>query len=76
MSTGMLWFDNSNMPLEDKIKKARAYYEKKYGGRANECLVHPSLLKDGTPEIEGMTIKPYRPVLPGYIWLGMKEQQT
>lgn len=73
MTTGMLWFDNSTDTLKAKIERARAYYQKKYGQTPNECLVFPGMLKDGTPTIEGITIKPYRPVLPGHLWIGMKE---
>lgn len=77
MTTGMLWFDNSKDPLEAKIEQARVYYQKKYGQTPNECLVHPSMLTtDGTPTIHGITIKPYRPVLPGYIWIGMSEKEN
>ena len=73
MSSGMLWFDDSKDTLEVKIKKALAYYKNKYNQTPNECLVHPSLLKDEKIEIPGLSVRGYRPVLPGHIWLGMKE---
>ncbi len=72
MNTGMLWFDNSNISLGDKIKKAVAYYEKKHNIKPTSCLVHPNDLKDGIPDC-GIEIHPYRPVLPGHIWIGVEE---
>ena len=74
MSTGMLWFDNSADTLTAKICKAADYYHKKYGRRPELCLVHPNMLKDQKLEIEGITVRPYRPVLPGHLWVGIEEQ--
>jgi hypothetical protein len=80
MSTGMLWFDNSKNPLTVKIQKAMDYYEKKYGRKPDLCLVNPSML-DGLPhegdqiEIQGLNVRPYRPVLPGHIWIGMEDKE-
>lgn len=77
MHTGMLWFDNSHAALDAKIQKAVDYYIKKYGKRPDLCLVHPSLLASGTEApkpVAGVTIRPYRPVLPGHIWVGMEDK--
>jgi len=75
MTSGMLWFDNSNTTLAQKIQKAAAYYEKKYGRKPDLCLVHPSMFLPDTGVGEGMslTVRPYRPVLPGHIWIGIEE---
>jgi hypothetical protein len=74
MHTGMLWFDNSNATLQVKIEKAADYYCKKYGRRPDMCLIHPTMLeKDQKLDIPGMTIRPYRPVLPGHIWIGIED---
>lgn len=70
MKIGMLWFNNSNATLETKIRGAMEYYTKKYGSVPNMCMVHPSM---GTCEIKGLEVRPYRPVLPGHIWIGMKD---
>ena len=80
MHTGMLWFDNSQTALTVKIQKAVDYYHKKYGRRPDLCLVHPSLLdaadrNQRTVEIAGLTVRPYRPVLPGHIWVGIEDKQ-
>lgn len=68
----MLWFDNSQALLSVKIQKAAEYYLKKYGRDPDLVLVHPSMLAQ--PEKFGnMTIRPYRPVLPGHIWIGVED---
>jgi len=76
MHTGMLWFDNSQAKLNIKIQKAVDYYHKKYGRTPDLCLVHPSMLeKDQSQlEINKLTVRPYRPVLPGHIWIGIEDK--
>ena len=82
MHTGMLWFDNSQTTLSVKIQKATDYYHKKYGRSPDLCLVHPSMLTDTKIEKEkpamsatdGITVRPYRPVLPGHLWIGVEDQ--
>jgi hypothetical protein len=74
MHTGMLWFDNSQTALNAKIRKAIDYYHKKYGRSPDLCLVHPSMLKDSQLEVEQITVRPYRPVLPGHLWIGVEDQ--
>lgn len=73
MHTGMLWFDNSQIALDVKIQKAMDYYRKKYGRIPDLCLVHPSMLQDTKLEDRKITIRPYRPVLPGHIWIGVED---
>ena len=74
MHTGMLWFDNSQTELNTKIQKAVDYYHKKYGQIPDLCLVHPNMLKDTIVEEEKITVRPYRPVLPGHIWIGIEDK--
>ena len=69
----MLWFDNSKSTLEAKIAKAAEYYTKKYGIKPNTCLVHPSMM-DKDARVEGVEVRPYRPVLPGHIWVGIEDE--
>lgn len=69
----MLWFDNSNALLSIKIQKAIKYYQDKYGKEPNLVLVHPSVLEK--KEILGtITVRPYRPVLPNHIWVGIEDE--
>ena len=79
MHTGMLWFDNSQTALTVKIQKAVDYYHKKYGRTPDLCLVHPSMLESSQQnqrqlEINKLTVRPYRPVLPGHIWIGIEDK--
>lgn len=76
MHTGMLWFDNDQKStLETKIKKAVEYYQKKYGNKPDLCLVHPSMMT-GTIDMDMITVRPYRPVLPGHIWIGIEDKES
>ena len=76
MHTGMLWLDNSKTALTVKITKAVDYYNKKYGQQPNLCLVHPSSLEGQEPvEVSGLMVRPYRPVLPGHLWIGIEDMQ-
>ena len=82
MNAGMLWFDNDpKTALTVKIERAVDYYRHKYGRDPNLCLVHPSMVENpvgasGVSEkpITGKVIvRPYRPVLPGHLWIGIEE---
>lgn len=76
MHTGMLWFDNSQTALTVKIQKAVDYYNKKYGRSPDLCLVHPSMMEANQRQLEinKLTVRPYRPVLPGHIWIGIEDK--
>lgn len=73
MHTGILWFDNSKSIVSVKIAKAVDYYEKKYGKKPNLCLVHPSMQNEKI-ELGNVTVRPYRAVLPGHIWIGIEDE--
>jgi hypothetical protein len=88
MNAGMLWFDNDpRTALTAKIERAVDYYRHKYGRDPNLCLIHPSMLpnegnedqqpKSGKPalsSVEGVMVRPYRPVLPGHLWIGIEDK--
>ena len=76
MHSGMLWHDNNpKTTLEQKIAKAVAYYTKKYGRSPELCLVHPSMVtNDDLNTVDHMiTIRAWRPVLPGHLWIGIED---
>ena len=78
MHTGMLWFDNDpRTTLSVKIQKAMDYYSKKFGRIPDICLVHPSMLNTGQKpfELGKLTIRPYKPVMPGHLWIGVEDQK-
>lgn len=82
MHVGMLWFDNSpDINLKSKIEKAVEYYRQKYHREPNLCLIHPSMVENkadlhklALTDIKGMTVRPYRPVLPGHLWIGIEDK--
>ena len=74
MHTGMLWFDDSQTTLDIKIQKAVVYYHKKYGRTPNLCLVHPNMLDDTKIDDDKITVRSYRPVLPGHLWIGNEDK--
>lgn len=75
MHTGMLWFDNDpHTPLAHKIQKAAEYYRQKYGRLPDLCLVNPAMLQNEKINEGRITVRPYRPVLPGHLWIGVEDQ--
>ena len=78
MHIGMLWFDNDpRTTLSVKIQKAMEYYSKKFGRVPDLCLVHPSMLESGQKQFElgKLIIRPYRPVMPGHLCIGVEDQK-
>jgi len=74
MNNFMMWFDNdAKTALSAKIEKAVDYYRHKYGSDPNLCLVNPSMLAVGQ-EMTEIVVRPYRPVLPGHLWIGVEEK--
>jgi hypothetical protein len=71
MNIGMLWYDNSNRPLAEKILAAARYYQKKYRRTPDTCIVHPSMAVDHLTKVAGITIKTSPNVKPNYIWIGV-----
>ena len=84
MNAGMLWFDNDpKTALTTKIERAADYYRHKYGRDPNLCLIHPSMLDQDNPVTgkpalsvaKGVMVRPYRPVLPGHLWIGIEDKR-
>jgi hypothetical protein len=63
--------------LSVKIQKAMDYYSKKFGHIPDICLVNPGMLESGQKQIElgKLTIRSYRPVMPGHLWIGVEDQK-
>jgi hypothetical protein len=76
MTKAMLWWCEREQ-LKDNIQAAADYHEKKYGRRPDLCLVHPEALKGvKLEEIQDITVRPWRSVLPGHLWIGIEEKPT
>ena len=76
MQAGMLWFDNDKKtPLTAKVKKAADYYRKKYGRSPDLCMVNPSMIPEKKAESGKIAIRPYQPILPGHLWIGIDDSR-
>jgi hypothetical protein len=55
VKVGLLWFDDDpGRRLEDKVLRAAAHYERKYGQPPNLCFAHAAALGDsGRPRKAG-----------------------
>lgn len=73
MNTGMLWFDDSDKPLQTKIKRAVDYYQEKYETSPNLCVVHPSMIPEGETTFESIMVKHATAVMPHHYWIGVHE---
>lgn len=76
MNIGMLWLDDSSATLATKVRKAAAYYQKKYGRAAEMCLVNPQMLSSeaGILGAEGgVTVRPWRSIPLHHLWIGVEE---
>jgi hypothetical protein len=85
MRTGLLWFDDDpRKDLEEKVLRAAAHYEHKYGQSPDLCFVHPNFFngngkhgKNGDVVKAGdVEIRPGNSVLQHHFWLGMAEEKT
>jgi hypothetical protein len=74
MEIGMLWFDDGNGSMEDKVSQAVTFYQGKFGETPTHCLVHPSTL-DGNQEglVSGVKVRKARNVMPNHYWIGVDE---
>ena len=73
MDWGLLWYDDTaNRPLEDKVARAAAHFEKKYGQPPTICFVNPTA-KNGTDQVSGIQIETLKIVMPNCLWIGVGE---
>lgn len=72
MDIGMLWMDDDKKSsLDDKIRKAAAYYLEKYGQKPDLCLVNRALLTE-EKNVDSIQVQPANNVLPNHFWVGVK----
>lgn len=70
MDTGMMWQDLTKRPLAEKLPAAVKYYREKYGATPNTVYTHPA----DTGEVDGLTVKQSKSILPGHYWLGVSSE--
>lgn len=72
MDVGMLWLDDDKKSsLDDKIRRAAAYYQDKYGQQPNVCLVNRSTLAK-EKRVDAIQVQPANNVLPNHFWVGVE----
>lgn len=70
----MLWFDNDpKLDLSNKVQKAAAYYQNKYGQEPNLCFVHPSMVTDAEKDAGTISLLTNSTVLPNHFWIGVHQ---
>ena len=68
---GMLWFDNEQSSLAEKVNRAAEYYKNKYGKAPNKCYINPKAReKKHKGIINGIKIFTSPTILPNHIWIG------
>ncbi|MBN1977965.1 MAG: hypothetical protein JW918_11240 [Anaerolineae bacterium] len=87
MKTGLLWFDDDpRKELEEKVLRAAAHYERKYGRLPELCYVHPGAFngngngnhgkKGDVVKAGEVEVRAGRSVLLHHFWLGMAEEKS
>lgn len=77
MNLGMLWFDDSQRTLQQKIIRAAAYYSEKYRQTANVVYLNPAMNSERLQSCNGIAIRESHYVLNHHFWIGReKNEQT
>ena len=72
MLEGLLWFDaDPKRDLADKVGRAAARYQQKFGARPNVCYIHQSQM-NGIKEVEGVRLVGAHNVLKHHFWIGIE----
>jgi hypothetical protein len=74
MEIGMLWFDDSHLSLTEKISRAVAFYDEKYGRAPTLCLANPITVNGGERIVAGVQVRQARTVMPNHFWIGVDEK--
>ena len=77
MKEGLLWYDDSERELADKIGQAARRYRQKYGASPDACYVPPSVLEGNgkSKHVGGIRVAPSPSVLRHHFWLGQEEKR-
>jgi hypothetical protein len=70
---GLLWFDNDpGRGVADKVVRATARYQHKYGHSPDVCYVHPAALTNCPAQVSNVKVLPSPTVLLHHFWLGVE----
>ncbi len=74
MDIGMLWYDDTQRELNEKVARAVEHYKTKYGATPTVCFVHPDMLppKSNLEIVAGIQLRPARTVLRHHFWVGVE----
>lgn len=70
MTEGILWFDNAGS-LEERVRRAAARYQEKYGVKPTACQAPPADLPNGALTIDDIRVTPAGNVQPYHLWIGV-----
>lgn len=67
---GMLWLDDSKASIEEKVRKATAYYRQKYGRSPVWCFANAGQVQEETA-VDGIAVKPSSSTLKDHFFMGV-----
>jgi hypothetical protein len=72
MQYGMLWLDtDSHRTLEEKVRRAAAYYADKYGQPPQLCLVNKTMLEE-EKDVDTVHVRPVANMVKHHFLLGLE----
>lgn len=70
MDIGMMWLDDAkNRTIEEKISRAAAYYQQKYGRKPDFCLINEGSFVEGL-NLEQIDVRPAKHIRPAHFLIG------
>jgi hypothetical protein len=76
MDIGMLWFDNDpQTDLPNKIDRAAAFYQSKYGQAPTLCYLNPKMLGKDTLKHYSIEVKTNQSILHHHLWIGVAAEK-
>lgn len=75
MREGLLWFDNDpQRRLVDKIDRAAARYQAKFGRRPTTCYLNMADFDGQTEQSNGIRLRTVPNILRHHFWLGIENE--
>ena len=72
----LMWFDDSKLPLQEKIIRAASYYYQKFGRKPNICEIHTNTQPPTDWRVlaeNGILIRFDNRVLVNHLYIGQEE---
>lgn len=76
MKQGLLWYDDSNKPLPQKVALAVARFRQKFGTMPDLCYVHPSALDNGSVKVGAVSVEALPTVLKHHLFVGVRDERS